>query len=143
MPGFHTIFHPPRLLELVARCDILINALPGTPATRHLVNQSVFEAMKQGALFINVGRGTTVDEEALCAALRTGKIAGAGIDVVEKEPLDKAHVLWSFENVIITSHMAGVYAEHYQKSCALLADNLRRILSGKPIRNLVDKQRGY
>lgn len=142
-PGFDRIFTVPRLVEAVAESDVVVTALPSTPATFHLVNEEVFRAMKRTAFFINVGRGKTVDERALIAALEQGWIAGAGLDVFEKEPLPPESPLWRMENVIITCHEGGVSGDHPERAYALLVDNLERLRDGRPLRNLVDKQRGY
>jgi len=99
--------------------------------------------MKQGAFFINVSRGKIVDTQALVEALRSGHLAGAGLDVTEPEPLPKDHPLWTLENVIITPHVAGQSDGITQRRMELFEENLRRFEQSLPLRNVVDKQRGY
>lgn len=130
------------LLELVAEADVIVNALPLTPATRGLLDDEFFAATKKGALFVNVGRGATVTTDALVAALRQGQIGGAGLDVTEPEPLPTQHPLWTFDNVIITPHVAGRGGER-ERHMVLLQENLRRYAAGDRLLNVVDPGRGY
>jgi phosphoglycerate dehydrogenase-like enzyme len=99
--------------------------------------------MKPGAYFYNVSRGKLVDEAALIAALREGRLAGAGLDVFETEPLPADSPLWTMENVIITPHVAGLTPYYFTRAAALFADNLERYLAGEPLENLYDAKRGY
>ena len=95
------------LPELLARADIVVSVLPGTPATTHLYDAKLFGAMKQGAYFINVGRGSAVVQKDLRAALESGHLAGAAVDVTEVEPLPQDDPLWHTPNMYITPHIAG------------------------------------
>jgi phosphoglycerate dehydrogenase-like enzyme len=101
--------------------------------------------MKQTAFFFNLGRGAVVDETALLDALRQGQIAGAGLDVFETEPLPPASPLWQLdaERVIISPHVAGFSPKYDERASDLFAENLRRYLAGKPLLNLVERERGY
>ncbi len=130
------------LPELIGQADVIVNALPLTDATRGLFDDRLFGAAKQGALFINVGRGGTVDTDALAAALSSGRIGGAGLDVTDPEPLPPQHPLWQMENVIITPHVAARGGER-ERHAALLRENLRRYAAGEPLLNVVDPARGY
>ena len=130
------------LLELAGRADVIVNALPLTPATRGLLDSEFFAATKPGAIFVNVGRGATVDTGALVEALKEGQILGAGLDVTEPEPLPAGHPLWQFDNVIITPHVAGRGGER-ERHFVLLRENLRRYAAGEPLLNVVDPDRGY
>lgn len=130
------------LLQLAGEADVIVNALPLTETTRGLLDADFFDATRQGALFVNVGRGATVDTEALVAAIRNGKIAGAGLDVTDPEPLPAEHALWQFENVIITPHIAGRGGER-ERHFVLLKENLRRFAAGERLLNVVDPERGY
>ena len=121
---------------------MIVNALPLTTATRGLLDSEFFAAVKPGAIFVNVGRGATVDTDALVAALRTGAVAGAGLDVTEPEPLPAGHPLWQFDNVIITPHVAGRGGER-ERHLVLLKENLRRYAAGDALLNVVDPARGY
>jgi phosphoglycerate dehydrogenase-like enzyme len=131
------------LRDLVAEADAVVSVLPGTPQTRGLISAEVLGAFKPGALFVNVGRGTAVDEEALVERLRDGTIAGAALDVFAQEPLPPESPLWELENVIVSPHDAArVYAED-ARQVDLFCDNLRRDLAGEPLRNRVDLELLY
>ena len=101
--------------------------------------------MKRGAYFVNAGRGNCVVTDDLIAALRSGQLAGAALDVTDPEPLPPGHPLWSEPNVIITPHVAGRWqvTENYRRVCGIFEDNLRRYLAGGPLRNIADAGRGY
>jgi phosphoglycerate dehydrogenase-like enzyme len=99
--------------------------------------------MQPHAIFINVGRGGVVDEEALVAALKAGKIGGAALDVFAREPLPQSSPLWSMENVIISPHLAGHTARYNERAVDLFAENLMRYLERKELLNRVDLSRGY
>lgn len=130
------------LLDLVGQADVIVNALPLTEATRGLLDTEFFGATKRGALFVNVGRGATVDTEALTEAIRSGQLGGAGLDVTHPEPLPADHPLWQLENVIITPHVAARGSER-ERRFTLLKENLRRYAAGERLLNVVDPQRGY
>ena len=137
------IFGVERLTEAVATADYVVNALPATEETWHLFDRDVFEAMSPSARFVNVGRGSTVDEEALIRALQNGGIAGAALDVFEGEPLPPGNPLWTMPNVIVSPHMAGDAAGWREAAVELFVRNLERYLTGRPLLNVVDKTRGY
>ncbi len=130
------------LLQLAGEADVIINALPLTATTRGLLDEEFFAATKKGAFFINVGRGATVDTTALTAALTSGHLGGAGLDVTEPEPLPAGHPLWQLENVIITPHVAGAGGER-DRHLALARENLRRYAAGERLLNVVRPERGY
>lgn len=127
----------------LAEADYVINITPSTPDTRGLFSGARFKRMKPGARFINVGRGNAVDEQALAEILRSGGIAGAALDVFASEPLAEDSQLWELENLIVSPHMSGDVAESVPALVAQFVDNLRRFVSGEPLGNVVDKQRGY
>jgi D-2-hydroxyacid dehydrogenase (NADP+) len=143
--GIDAMYKLEQLDEVLAESDYVINVLPGTAATYHLFNADRFARMKPEALFINVGRGSSVDTEALIAALQSGTIAGAGLDVFEEEPLPPEHPLWKLDNVILTPHTAGQTDQLKARVAALFADNLTRYLEGgaDKMLNLVDYDTGY
>lgn len=130
------------LPEMIGQADVIVNALPLTDTTRGLFDAELFGAAKKGALFVNVGRGGTVDTDALTAALLSGQIGGAGLDVTAPEPLPPEHALWQMANVIITPHVAGRGGEH-ERHAVLRKENLRRYAAGEPLLNVVDPARGY
>lgn len=130
------------LLDLAAEADVIVNALPITAATEGLFDDEFFKAVKSGALFINVGRGKTVVTADLVAALDSGALAGAGLDVTDPEPLPADHPLWDYPNVIVTPHVAGRGGER-QRHSVLLRENLRRYIAGERLLNVVDPVKGY
>ena len=137
--------HPPADLDrLLPDADFVITTVPHTPETEFMWNAERFRLMKRSAYFINIGRGMTAKLDDLTAALATGEIAGAGLDVFEIEPLPADHPLWRQDNVLITPHVAVADAEDIpERRYELLADNARRFLAGDPLRNVVDKGRWY
>lgn len=137
-PVVGEVFGPGDLRAAVRGADHVVSALPGGPDTEGLFSREVFEAMKPGAYFYNVGRGGAVDEPELIDRLRSGRLAGAGLDVFAAEPLPVDSPLWRLENCIVTPHVAGYTADHTDKLCKLMAFNLRSYRSGAPLRNVVD-----
>lgn len=130
------------LLELAAEADVVVNALPLTDGTNGLMDAEFFAAIKPGAIFVNVGRGKTVVTDALIAALESGAVSGAGLDVTDPEPLPRDSALWSRDDVIITPHVAGAGGE-LERHSVLLRENLRRYIAGDRLLNVVDPTRGY
>ena len=143
VPHVDRIYPPDELREVLRASDVVVIALPLTPDTRGLLGEAAFRAMKRTALVINIGRGPIVQEAALVRALQEGWIGGAGLDVFEREPLPADSPLWGMEHVIITPHVSGGWPGYMDAATPLLCDNLRRYLDGAPMRNLVDKARGY
>jgi phosphoglycerate dehydrogenase-like enzyme len=140
---FRVVYGADELLDALAWADYVVDVLPGTPDTQHLFGQKAFGAMRPAARFVNVGRGSTVDEPALVRALQEGRIGGAALDVFEEEPLPKDSPLWSMPNVIVSPHMAGDFAGWREALVELFVENLQRYLTGRPLKNVVDKERGY
>jgi phosphoglycerate dehydrogenase-like enzyme len=131
------------LFDTLAECDYVVLAAPYTSATHHLIDQAALQAMKPSAVLINIARGAIVDELALVRALREGWIAGAALDVFEKEPLPHDSPLWEMDNVIISPHVAGFTPHYDDRATALFAENLGRYVSGEPLLNRVDREREY
>ena len=131
------------LLVLAPEADVIVNCLPLTPDTEKMFDASIFAAVKSTAFFVNIGRGKTVDTDALTRVLREGRIAGAGLDVTEPEPLPADHELWGLPNVIITPHVGGDSEAHMERIWLLFRENLRRFTVGEPLLSVVDKRRGY
>lgn len=129
--------------SLVADADVIVNSLPLTPATEGMFDAELFSRTKPTAYFINIGRGRTVDTDALTVALREGRIAGAGLDVTEPEPLPADHELWGMPNVIITPHIGGDSDGHMERMWLLFQENLRRFVEGERLLSVVDQARGY
>lgn len=129
------------LPQALARADILICLLPDTSQTRGLINATTLALLPQGAVLLNPGRGTLIDEGALLAALETGRVGHAVLDVFQTEPLPPGHPFWVHPRVTVTPHIA---AETRPETAALLvADNLRRARDGQPLLHLVDRAKGY
>lgn len=132
------------MLNLAQEADVIVNALPLTDKTRGLLGEEFFgTAAQSGApYFINVGRGATVDTDALLAALQNGQLAGAGLDVTDPEPLPPEHDLWRAENVVITPHVSGRGSDR-SRYRLLILENIRRYLAGDAMLNVVDARKGY
>jgi phosphoglycerate dehydrogenase-like enzyme len=124
------------LEALLPRADIVVNVLPATPQTNGLFGERMIGAMREGALLVNGGRGTTVDTAALVRALEAGRVR-AVLDVVDPEPLPEDHPLWRAPNVIITPHFAGDTPGAERAAWALCGEQLRRYAAGEPLRNIV------
>ena len=137
------LYSPEELPRLLAESDHVCIALPYTEETHHLFNAATIAHMKPSAYLYNIGRGRIVDELALTTALRENRIAGAGLDVFETEPLPADSPLWGMENVILTPHVSGATPYYFTRFAALFTDNLRRYLDDRPLQNLYDPQRGY
>jgi phosphoglycerate dehydrogenase-like enzyme len=129
--------------DFLPEADYVVNILPATPETRHYVGVAEVGRMKPGAVYINVGRGATTDEAALIRALAAKRIAGALLDVTEQEPLPADSPLWAMDNVILTSHYAGRHAEYSRLALDVALENMGRYVRGEPLKNLVDKIKGY
>lgn len=142
-PGIALTVGPEQLTQRLPHADVVVLTTPLTNETRHMINTEQLRAMRSTAYLINIGRGGTVNQEALIQALREGWIAGAGLDVFEAEPLPESSPLWSMENVIITSHYAGNNPHYNERAIAIFLDNLGRYQRGEDMRNLVDKRVGY
>lgn len=137
------ILGPDGLHELAAACDHLMMMVPLTPQTRGMMDAAAFAAMKPSAYFYNMGRGAVVDHAALIAALAEGRIAGAGLEVVDPEPLPPDSPLWSMENLILSAHTAGYTPRLPERTVAFWADQLGRYGRGEPLRNLIDVSASY
>ncbi|ETF02497.1 2-hydroxyacid dehydrogenase [Advenella kashmirensis W13003] len=122
--------------QVLADTDWLILACPLTDRTHHLVNQTVIEAMKPGVQIVNVARGEVIEEAALIAALQSGHVAGAYLDVMEKEPLGAESPLWDMPNVIVSPHTAGHSAGNGLRVADMFMENLANWIDGKPLKNL-------
>lgn len=142
-PGIERMLGVEEIDLALPQADFVVLTLPLTAESRGLISAARLAKMKRSAYLINIGRGGTVDEAALIEALKTGQIAGAGLDVFIKEPLPEESPLWDLENVIITAHYAGDTPHYDERAMDIFIDNLARYLKGEPLKNVVDKQRGY
>jgi phosphoglycerate dehydrogenase-like enzyme len=132
------------LHDALSEADYVVATLPGTPETHHLIDAEAFGKMKQGAYFVNIGRGSVVDESALVEALGDGRLSGAALDVFETEPLPAESPLWELENVILSPHSTDMVPELInERQTELFCENLRRYLAGEELVNVLDKQLLY
>lgn len=132
-----------QLHEFLSRSEVLTVCCPITPQTHKLLSHAEFDVLPEGCYFINVSRGKVVDEDALVAALKSGKVAGAGLDVTYTEPCPQDNPLWTLPNVILTSHTAGASQNIAKRAMETFLDNMHRYVNGEPLINVVDKEKGY
>lgn len=142
-PDVDQLYAPDALNDLLAASDFVLVAVPITPATHHLIAEPQLRAMRPTAYLVNIARGDVMDEQALIRALREGWLAGAGLDVTEREPLDSSSPLWTMPNVILSPHVSGATDRYSARLTDLFLDNLNRYRTGQPLLNLVDPARGY
>jgi D-2-hydroxyacid dehydrogenase (NADP+) len=143
LPGVEAIYGSDQLYDLLPQADCVVLTVPLSRATQGMIGERELRAMKTTSYLINIGRGGTIQQQALIQALREGWIAGAALDVFEQEPLPATSPLWELDNVIITAHYAGLTPAYDQRALAIFLDNLRRYHAGEPLRNVVDKAAGY
>ncbi|MDE0298787.1 MAG: D-2-hydroxyacid dehydrogenase [Candidatus Poribacteria bacterium] len=132
-----------RLHDMLGKSDFVAICCPLTPETTGMIGTAEFNAMKSTAILITIGRGQIIDQAALVEALQSKKIAGAGLDVTDPEPLPQDSPLWEMDNVIITPHHAGASPKSWTRIYGLFCENLRRFVAGEPLTNIVDQTRGY
>jgi D-2-hydroxyacid dehydrogenase (NADP+) len=132
-----------KLDKILPVADVLAISVPYTKETHHMIGRRELASMRQTAILINVARGGVVDEKALIDALMKKKIAGAGLDVFETEPLSPKNKLWDLENVIITPHISGSRSDYFRKVGEIFRINLNRYLNHKPLFNLYNRRIGY
>ncbi|KAL3131826.1 hypothetical protein ABBQ38_007540 [Trebouxia sp. C0009 RCD-2024] len=137
------IYTPDQLNELMAESDYIVAALPHTDKTEKLVNAAAINSMKRTGVFVNIGRGQTVDEEALVKALQEKRIRGAGLDVTCTEPLPKESPLWDLENVLLSPHTADRTTTFQAEAIQQFTDLAKLYVQGKELYNVVDKEIGY
>merc|ERR1719233_2528191 len=129
--------------DLLQQSDFVVSVLPGTSSTKNFCGKEEFAAMNPSTVFISLGRGTTVDEDALYKALNTGRIQGAALDVFHIEPLPSTSPLWDLDNILISSHNADFTDDFYSLGYEVWQENCRWYIDGKPLLSLVDKELGY
>jgi glyoxylate/hydroxypyruvate reductase len=139
--GIETSAGLPALADILGESDILVCMLPQTPQTCGLLDAERLAQMKRGAAFINVSRGSVIDEPALIEALRSGHIAEATLDVFASEPLSPESPLWAMDNVLVTPHLASVALPG--SAARQIGENVRRLRAGQPLLSCVDPGRGY
>jgi len=142
-PGVASFVTPDQIGPVLPAVDALVLACPLTGQTRGLIGARELALMRPGAVLVNISRGQVVDEEALTAALSSGHLGGACLDVFETEPLPASSPLWELDNVIVSPHSASTVATENHLLTELFTDNLQRWLAGRPLRNLYDRAAGY
>jgi phosphoglycerate dehydrogenase-like enzyme len=139
----HEVIGIDDLRARIGEADHVVSILPGGASTAGFIDAAMFKAMKRGAYFYNIGRGSAVDQDAMIASLQAGHLAGAGLDVTEPEPLPTDSPLWPMENVIITAHSSGSSPKLMERALPLWIENFRRFEAGEPLLNRVDYDLGY
>jgi phosphoglycerate dehydrogenase-like enzyme len=134
---------PDELAKLAAQADVVVNTVPLTPATTGMFDAKFFAGVKHGAFFVNVGRGRSVVQADLVAALRSGQLGGAGLDVTDPEPLPADSPLWQMQNVILTPHVSAQSDLGDETRFAIGIENLRRYAAGEKMLSVVDVGKGY
>jgi phosphoglycerate dehydrogenase-like enzyme len=142
--GFEAVYGVADIDSLLSTADILIVAAPATANTRGLVTAERLDHLPQGAIVVNVARGSLLDERALVERLRDGRLSGAVLDVFEREPLPSDSDVWGVPRLLLTPHVSATSPGGYwRRELELFIDNWTRFASGRPMRNVVDKQAGY
>jgi D-2-hydroxyacid dehydrogenase (NADP+) len=142
-PFVKKVVKPDQINEVLPQADVVFISAPHTPMSHKMIGPKQFELMKKGAYFIAVSRGGIYDLPSLIQALDSRKLAGAGVDVTDPEPLPKGNALWKFENAIVTPHIAGRSDKDRARMVGTIRENIRRFAEGRPLINVVDKQKGY
>lgn len=142
-PFWQKVVKPDQLNEVIPNANVVFISAPHTEMSHKMMGPAQFELMKKDSYFIAVSRGGIYDLPALVKALDSGKLAGAGVDVTDPEPLPKGNALWKFPNAIITPHIAGRSDQDRARMLGTVKENIKRFADGKPLLNVVDKQKGY
>jgi phosphoglycerate dehydrogenase-like enzyme len=143
VPFLKKVVKPDQLDDVLPEADVVFISAPDTPKSHKMMGARQFELMKRHSYFIAVSRGGIYDMDGLVKGLDEKRLAGAGVDVTDPEPLPRDHALWRFPNVIITPHIAGRSDEDAGRMVGTIEENLRRFVAGKPLINVVNKQKGY
>ncbi|OOE09955.1 D-2-hydroxyacid dehydrogenase [Fictibacillus arsenicus] len=143
--NFDAIVNQEEINKLYEESDFIVNVLPSTPLTKGFIGAEAFARMKTSAVFINIGRGTTVAESDLIEALRDKKIHHAVLDVFEKEPLPEENPLWDMDNVTVTPHLSGISPQYQERAIEIFSDNLKLYRNNKlsEMINIIPYDRGY
>lgn len=137
------LYGPEKLEQILPQADVVAMSLPGNKSTCHMLNRDRIGLLKENAVVLNVGRGMTIDTEALTEALYAGKLAGAALDVTDPEPLAAGHMLWDAPNAIITPHVSYALRESEERIVDIFIQNLKNYFTGENLQNIVDLQTGY
>ena len=143
LPFIKRVVKPDQLDEVLPQADVVFISVPDTPKSHKMMGAHEFDLMKKNSYFIAVSRGGIYDMNGLVKAMDEKKLAGAGVDVTDPEPLPKDHPLWKFSNAVITPHIAGRSDQDAGRMVGTIKENLMRFVQGKPLINVVNKQKGY
>jgi D-2-hydroxyacid dehydrogenase (NADP+) len=143
LPFLKKVVKPDQFDDVLPQADVVFISVPDTPKSHKMMGARQFQLMKKNSYFVAVSRGGIYDMSGLVRALDEKRLAGAGVDVTDPEPLPKDHALWKFQNVIITPHIAGRSDQDAARMIGTIKENIRRFTEGKPLINVVDKQKGY
>ena len=143
MANVAEVLPPDRTAEVLAQSDFLLLLLPATPETDNFINAERLGMMKPHAWLLNFGRGHLIKDDDLIAAVKTKKIAGAMLDVFRQEPLPADHPFWTAEGIVVLPHIGGPHPQRDKIVARLFVENLRRFLSGEPLKEIVDRAAGY
>lgn len=139
----HRLYPPQALCSMLKECHFVVVTVPLTAETRNLIDQTALQSLKPGAYLVDISRGGIVNHEDLLAALKSGQLAGAALDVFPEEPLPTSNPLWQMPGVILTPHISGGSPHYHERAARLFAENLRNYLAGAALHNLFETQRGY
>jgi phosphoglycerate dehydrogenase-like enzyme len=142
-PFWQRVVKPDQLNEVIPNADVVFISAPHTEMSHKMMGPTQFDLMKKNSYFIAVSRGGIYDLPSLIKSLDSGKLAGAGVDVTDPEPLPKGNALWKFPNAIITPHIAGRSDMDRGRMLGTVKENIKRFAEGKPLINVVDKKKGY
>lgn len=144
-PAFDSVKKITSLDELLPEADLLVMSLPDTPETKNILSRGRIALLPEGSFVVNVGRGSAVDEDALCESLDDGRLGGAALDVFRNEPLPADSRLWKTKNLLITPHVAGnLTLKHtLDTNVRMFCENLEKYGNGLPLDNLIDRKKGY
>jgi phosphoglycerate dehydrogenase-like enzyme len=142
-PDVDELFGPESIRDVVSRADVVVLSAPGSDENESLFDDAMFAAMPRGSIFVNVARGTLVDEAALVRALESGQLGAAAIDVARREPLPADDPLWSAPNLFVSPHSSASGERYAERAFDLFCDNLARYVAGEPLRNVIDLTGGY
>ena len=142
-PGAQAVHPPEALDQLLPTADVVVNLLPHTPATDGLFDAGRFSLLRRGTLYVSAGRGETTSSDALLAALRDGRVGGAGLDVVDDEPVPPESPLWDAPRLLITPHVAWSGPDLGERRYGVVRENSRRFVQGEPLLAEIDKRDQY
>jgi phosphoglycerate dehydrogenase-like enzyme len=143
LPGVDQVYAPEQTAEVLAQADYVVLLLPSTPSTDNSVNAALLGQMKKGAWLLNFGRGALIVDADLIAAVESGHLAGAILDVFRTEPLPKEHPFWAAKGIMVLPHIGGGHPDRDKTVAKLFVENMARFLDGKKLRELVDRAAGY